>query len=165
LLRALALAAAILASTASSQAPPRRTAPPGVVDNPPAPRAMEPNLAIGLYRTSFGPVKIEFDDDVGLDQLMGVWVYDREGQEIVGFFSGKLRGNVLEFTWQEPGLPEPLTGAGFLVFHEDGSGFAGKWWTHNRDRTGDWTGHKHRPRIEPEYADPGTGGQRYGGVL
>ena len=103
---------------------------------------MEAHNALGLYRSSFGPVKIEVGDQ-GAPYVHGVWVYDRNGQEVIGYFSGTLNGNVLEFTWQEPADAEPLTGAGFLVFHSDGTGFFGKWWTNAKDRSGDWTGQKH----------------------
>jgi hypothetical protein len=112
---------------------------------PPAPEPMDWGKALGMYRSSFGPVKIEIEPDLGPPNVHGVWVYDREGKEVIGYFSGQLNGNVLELEWQEPADPEPLRGQGFLVFHSDGTGFYGKWWTTDRDRSGDWTGNKFVP--------------------
>ena len=90
---------------------------------PPAPQAqppqqMEPSLALGLWRSTFGAVKIEADNSKGglaAGAVQGVWVYQRQGQEVIGYFAGQLRGNVLQFRWQEPNNP-PLTGEGYLVF-------------------------------------------------
>ena len=57
-----------------------------------------PRRALGLWRSTFGAVKIEADNSKGGLQtgaVQGVWVYQRQGQEVVGYFSGNLRGNVL----------------------------------------------------------------------
>jgi hypothetical protein len=107
--------------------------------SPPQPMAMSPSQALGLWQSSFGAVKIESDPGQA-DRLMGIWLYDRTGQEVIGFFTGPLRGNVLEFTWHEPAQPRDLVGAGFLVFEPDGSRFTGTWWTGDQSRTGDWSG-------------------------
>lgn len=133
--------------------------------SPPRSQPMPPEAAVGLYRTSFGPVKIEPDGD---GRVMGVWVYDRNGQEVIGFFHGALDGNVLRFDWQEPGDPQPLAGSGFLVFHTDGTGFWGKWWTGSRDRGGDWTGQRFQAGepgngFAEEYGGASYGGAGYGG--
>ncbi len=144
--RAGLLGAALLVTTATSstQRPSQYTPPSSSRQfQPPAPEPMDANQALGLYRTSFGPVKLEATED-GLPSVHGVWVYDRNGEEVIGYFSGSLNGNVLEFSWQEPADPEPLRGEGFLVFHSDGTGFFGKWWTEDRSRSGDWTGQKHQ---------------------
>jgi hypothetical protein len=106
---------------------------------PPQPLAMSPSQALGLWQSSFGAVKIEPDSGQP-DRLMGIWLYDRTGQEVLGFFTGPLRGNVLEFTWHEPAQPRDLVGAGFLVFEPDGSRFTGTWWTGDQSRSGDWNG-------------------------
>ena len=66
-------------------------------------------------------------------------MYQRQGQEVVGYFSGNLRGNVLQFRWQEPNNP-PLTGEGYLVFDPQGRQYSGRWWSDKRDRVGDWNG-------------------------
>jgi hypothetical protein len=98
---------------------------------------MDPARALGLWRSSFGPVKIENDlsrGQPGSGSVMGVWVYDRDGQEVIGYFAGSLRGNVLDFTWQEPASPAPLQGAGYLLFDGGGTRFSGRWWTASRDR-------------------------------
>ncbi len=96
--------------------------------------------ALGLWRTSFGPVKIERDASGGENAVMGVWVYQRDGQEVVGYFEGTLAGNVLELRWQEPSTTQPLVGSGYLVFDPGGERFDGRWWTSRRDRSGDWSG-------------------------
>jgi hypothetical protein len=101
---------------------------------------MEAQRALGLWKSSFGPVKIERDDASGPGQLMGAWVYDRAGQEVVGTFGGELSGNVLHFRWQEPARPSDLVGEGYLVFDPTGESFTGRWWTDARDRGGDWNG-------------------------
>lgn len=107
--------------------------------SPPPPMAMNTSQALGLWQSSFGAVKIETDSGQP-DRLMGIWLYDRTGQEVIGFFNGALRGNVLEFSWHEPAQPRDLVGAGFLVFEPDGSRFTGTWWTRDQSRTGDWNG-------------------------
>jgi hypothetical protein len=103
---------------------------------------MDASQALGLWRSTFGAVKIEPDNSKGgLDSgsLQGIWVYQRQGQEVVGYFAGSLRGNVLQFRWQEPSDP-PLTGEGFLVFDVQGRQYSGRWWSDRRDRVGDWNG-------------------------
>ncbi|MCX5748488.1 MAG: hypothetical protein NT062_39055, partial [Proteobacteria bacterium] len=97
----------------------------------------------------------------------GVWVYQRRGQEVIGYFSGALRGNVLDFKWQEPNNP-PLTGAGYLVFDAGGRQYSGKWWSDARDRQGDWNGWRQAPGQDmgqaPQPTQPSPyGGNPYGG--
>jgi hypothetical protein len=114
----------------------------GGTNNPPPPQQMEPNVALGLWRSTFGAVKIEADNSHGgiaAGSLQGVWMYQRQGQEVIGYFAGNLRGNVLSFRWQEPNSP-PLTGEGFLVFDVQGRQYSGRWWSDKRDRVGDWNG-------------------------
>ena len=157
------IAAVVLAaagSAAQNQGPPAVTTPTATA---PAPQPMDASAALGLWRSSFGAVKIETDTSRGPgdNAVMGVWVYDRSGQEVVGYFAGILDGNVLQFTWQEPAEPAPLQGAGFLVFSPDGSRYSGRWWSDARDRNGVWTGW--RPEIVPPQA-PGLGGDSYGGA-
>ena len=109
---------------------------------PPPPQQMDAARALGLWRSTFGAVKIEPDaSHGGLDSgnVQGIWVYQRQGQEVVGYFAGNLRGNVLQFRWQEPNDP-PLTGEGFLVFDQQGRQYSGRWWSEKRDRVGDWSG-------------------------
>jgi len=147
--------------------------------SPPPPQEMEPARALGIWRSTFGAVKIEADNSRGgieTGSLHGVWVYQRQGQEVVGYFSGNLRGNVLEFKWQEPNDP-PLTGSGYLVFDRSGRQYSGRWWSERRDRVGDWNGWRNQPGTadafnrQPDpnanpYGDDGndgaTGGQTYG---
>ena len=126
--------ALILASCGSGQYP---------ASSPQAAAASEPvalTQVVGLWHSNFGPVKIESDDSRGGSHLMGIWVYDRNGAEVVGYFQGELGGNVLHLKWHEPGEPAPLTGDGYLVFDPAGSKFAGRWWTGARDRQGEWNG-------------------------
>jgi len=119
---------------------------------------MDSRLALGPWKSSFGPVKIQVDDSRGPDHLMGVWVYDRAGQEVVGFFSGSISGNVMTFTWQEPAQPQDLTGSGYLVFDVAGRSFTGKWWTTNRDRGGQWNGWRADASDAGESGPGGQGG-------
>ena len=113
--------------------------------SPPQPQWMQPASALGLWMSSFGAVKIEEDlsrGPAGSGQVHGVWTYqDRNTQrEVVGYFSGALRGNVLEFRWQEPSAQQPLVGYGFLAFDPSGRSFRGRWRTDSGDRIGDWDG-------------------------
>jgi hypothetical protein len=101
---------------------------------------MEASQALGLWKTSFGPVKIEKDPDAGDSNLRGVWVYDRAGKQVIGYFSGPLDGNVLQFRWHEPAQPSDLVGDGYIVFDPSGQSFSGKWWTTDRARGGPWDG-------------------------
>lgn len=162
---ALVLAAAIaaIASAGSSQ---QKPAVGNYNTTPPPPQTMDPALALGLWKSSFGAVKIENDDRAGQGAVHGVWVYDRQGQEVIGYFGGRLDGNVLEFTWQEPAADgTPLSGAGYLVFDPYGARFSGRWWTTTRDRMGEWTGWRQDQGIQPrgEEPPPPYGGQSYGG--
>lgn len=125
---------------------------------------MEAARALGLWRSTFGAVKIEPDNSKGgIDSgsVHGVWVYQRQGQEVVGYFAGSLRGNVLQFHWQEPNEP-PLTGEGFLVFDVQGRQYSGRWWSDKRDRVGEWNGWRQAnprgPRQSLETSSP-YGGQ------
>jgi hypothetical protein len=142
----------------------------GQNQTPPPPQQMEPGRALGLWRSTFGAVKIEADNSKGginTGAVQGVWVYQRAGQEVVGYFAGSLRGNVLDFTWQEPNNP-PLTGAGYLVFDPQGRQYTGRWWSDRRDRIGDWNGWRQAAtQGGDQYTQPqapsGFGGQAYGG--
>lgn len=140
----------------------------------PPPQAMDTTRALGLWKSSFGAVKIEEDlskGAAGAGFVHGVWVYQRQGQDVVGYFGGNLRGNVLEFAWQEPAQPAPLVGQGYIVFDPQGQRFAGKWWTTARDRTGEWSGWRQEgqqpaPPANDPYNNGGTnpyGGAPYGG--
>jgi hypothetical protein len=125
---------------------------------------MEPNLALGIWRSTFGAVKIEADNSHGglpSGSLQGVWMYQRQGQDVVGYFAGNLRGNVLQFRWQEPNNP-PLTGEGYLVFDVQGRQYAGRWWSDKRDRVGDWNGWR-QPGGQRAPAPAGDPGDQYGG--
>ncbi|MCE9578105.1 MAG: hypothetical protein K8W52_33565 [Deltaproteobacteria bacterium] len=136
---------------------------------PPQPQAMEAPRTLGLWKSNFGAVKLEEDvqrGGPGGGQLQGVWVYQRNGADVIGYFAGKLEGNVLRFTWQEPSDGAPLVGAGYLVFETSGQRFSGRWWTTARDRMGEWTGWRANaqpadPNAAPAQPDP-YGGQGYG---
>jgi hypothetical protein len=133
-------------------------------NSPPPPTQMEPGRALGLWRSTFGAVKIEADNSKGGLQagaVQGVWVYQRRGQEVVGYFAGSLRGNVLQFHWQEPSNP-PLTGEGYLVFEATGRQYSGRWWSDKKDRVGDWNGWR-QAAAQQQQPYPGQyGGQAYG---
>jgi hypothetical protein len=129
--------------------------------SPPPPQEMEASRALGVWRSTFGAVKIEADNSRGgleTGSLQGVWVYQRQGQEVIGYFSGNLRGNVLEFKWQEPSNP-PLTGAGYLVFDRSGRQYSGRWWSDRRDRVGDWNGWRNQPGTSDANRQPNPGQQ------
>lgn len=148
------------ASASSKQQAPTTTATP----TPPQPTQMDPSQALGLWKSSFGAVKIETNDQGGPGGVHGVWVYDRQGQEVIGYFAGALQGNVLQFTWQEPGdNGAPLVGAGYLVFDSYGQKFSGRWWTTSRDRTGEWTGWRQPTATAAPPPGPVYGGSPYGG--
>ncbi|HEX8114154.1 MAG TPA: hypothetical protein VF516_40775 [Kofleriaceae bacterium] len=161
----LACAAAAGSATSTSSSNQQPLAGPGSDSSPPPPQQMEPARALGLWRSTFGAVKIEPDDSKGgLDagNLHGIWVYQRQGQEVIGYFAGNLRGNVLQFRWQEPNDP-PLTGEGFLVFDVQGRQYSGRWWSDRRDRVGDWSGWRQgAPMARPVDATSPYGGQGYG---
>jgi hypothetical protein len=109
---------------------------------PPQPQQMDAQHALGLWRSTFGAVKIDADGAHGGIQagaVHGVWEYSRQGQDVIGYFYGTLQGNVLRFKWQEPANP-PLTGEGFLVFEQGGGQYHGRWWSDAKDRVGDWNG-------------------------
>jgi len=101
-------------------------------------------------------------------------MYQRNGADVVGYFSGKLQGNVLQFTWDEPAQPATLEGQGYIVFDQQGQRFAGRWWTTTHDRVGEWNGWRQGlSKPEPpqqqnpygqQYGQPSPyGGQGYGG--
>jgi len=174
-----AVAAAAGSATSTSNQNPGGQPPPYAQNQAPPPQNMAPENALGLWRSTFGAVKIEADQSKGglaAGAVQGVWVYQRQGQEVIGYFSGNLRGNVLQFRWQEPNNP-PLTGEGWLVFDPQGRQYSGRWWSDRRDRVGDWNGWRSAPQAQPPYGatygayggqpyggDPWQGGQGYGGA-
>ena len=157
-----ALAAAVLAASASSKsnAPPPAAAGAWNAAPPPS-QAMDANSAAGLWKTTFGAVKVEAD---GPGRVHGAWMYQRDGKDVIGYFAGPLDGNVLKLTWREPAQAQPgeaqLAGEGWLVFDPNGTRFSGRWWTSNRDRQGDWSGW----RAPTAAAAPAMGGDAYGGA-
>lgn len=169
--RIIAVLAACVAAAGSATSSSRQNQSAGAqgsTSGPPPPQQMAPNLALGLWRSTFGAVKIEADRSHGglsAGSLQGIWMYQRQGREVIGYFAGNLRGNVLQFRWQEPSDP-PLQGEGYLVFDVQGRQYAGRWWSDKRDRVGDWNGWR-QPAAQgaPSAAtDPGDqyGGQGYG---
>jgi len=162
-----ALAAAAGSASSTSQNNPSMIAPQGGSQyGAPPPQQMEPSRALGLWHSTFGAVKIEPDNRAGGIQagaVQGAWTYERQQQQVVGLFWGNLRGNVLQFRWQEDGT-QPLTGEGYLVFDQQGRQYSGRWWTDRRDRTGDWNGWRQTPgQPQPDPYNRGAyGGQGYG---
>ena len=155
----LAGAALALAASASKPTPAINQYPQnGGQGAMPAPQAMDPRAPVGLWNTNFGAVKIE-PDGAGLH---GAWSYDRDGQQVIGYFGGALQGNLLRLTWREPaqrtdGVPQ-LSGEGWVAFDPSGTSFAGKWWTTDGQRKGDWTG----TRAAQPLPDDGAYGPAYG---
>jgi hypothetical protein len=166
------IAAVLAACAAAAGSASSRSSSSGTDQNPslaagqsgaPPPQQMEPNLALGLWRSTFGAVKIEADNSHGglaAGSIQGIWMYERQGQEVIGYFAGNLRGNVLSFRWQEPNNP-PLTGEGFLVFDVQGRQYSGRWWSEKRDRVGDWSGW--RPPVGRSGPNRGESAGAYGG--
>ncbi len=149
--RVLLLAGAAFAAVAStSSTQNQQPTATGPASTAPQPTAMDPAMATGLWKSNFGAVKLEYDTRGQPGNVHGVWVYDRNGQEVIGYFNGPLSGNVLNFSWQEP-APDgsTLVGAGYLVFDGYGERFSGKWWTNARDRQGEWTGERARSAGPP----------------
>ena len=168
----LAAAVAAIGSAASNQQnQPVATSPYNTTNySPPPPQQMEAARALGLWRSTFGAVKIEADNSKGglqVGAVQGVWVYQRQGQEVIGYFAGNLRGNVLQFRWQEPGAAgaPPLNGEGWLQFDTAGRQYSGRWWTDRRDRVGDWNGWRQGGDDQQQYTQPGPdeSGGPYGG--
>ena len=156
---ACVLAAASAQSTSNSQQPGN---PQYGSNSPPPSQPMDPARALGLWRSTFGAVKIEADNTHGGIQsgaLQGVWMYQRQGQDVIGYFYGTLQGNVLQFRWQEPANP-PLTGAGYIVFDPEGRQYSGRWWSDQRDRVGDWNGYRQNQGVAQQGQFVG---QPYGG--
>src|SRR5512135_1274146 len=81
LARVLVVCGAALAGAASATSSSNQNTQPQYSQNsPPPPQAMEPSMALGLWKTSFGAVKIEADNSKGGLQtgaLQGVWMYQR----------------------------------------------------------------------------------------
>jgi hypothetical protein len=162
--RVVVVAGAALALVASGSSNANRPddAPAGGGYSAPPSQPMDASAALGLWKTSFGPVKIEKDSQSGERSLRGVWVYDRAGKEVVGYFSGPLDGNVLQFRWTEPSRPHDLVGDGYLVFDPGGQSFSGRWWTTDRARGGEWNGWRKdggegapdRANTAPDGAEP-----------
>jgi hypothetical protein len=136
----------------------------GTQNTPPAARQMDAQLAMGVWRSTFGAVKLEPDSQHGglaAGSVQGVWMYNRQGQQVVGLFYGNLRGNVLQFHWQEPAQP-PLVGEGYLVFDPSGQQYSGRWWSERHDRVGEWNGW--RDGMPRPGAQPQQGGQEQNGA-
>lgn len=69
---------------------------------------------------------------------MGVWIYTKGETEVIGYFEGRLNGNILEFDWNEPNEGGVLKGKGYIRFELDGSSFTGPWWSEDGKRTGEF---------------------------
>ena len=175
LARVLTIAAAFTAAvgSATSNTSNQPQQPQNAQSSPPPPQEMEAARSLGLWHSTFGAVKIDADNSKGGLQsgaVQGVWQYQRQGADVIGYFYGSLRGNVLQFHWQEPGSNSspPLTGEGYLVFEQTGRQYSGRWWSDRRDRVGDWNGWRQSSgQQQPEYGEQGQqqgayGGQQYG---
>lgn len=161
-----ALAAAVLAASAQSKKNADPPAPAGAWNAAPAAtQTMTSADAAGLWKSTFGAVKL---DDDGAGGVHGAWIYQRDGRDVVGYFGGRLDGNVLRLTWREPAQVQPgenqLLGEGWLVFDVAGGRFSGRWWTNSRDRQGDWSGWRNPPSAAAPTDGMGLGGTGYGGA-
>lgn len=155
---AVAMASSTSTTNAPAATPGQNGAPNGGQSehsNPASSQTMDPTLLLGVWKSNFGPVKIQADTSGATGKLMGVWVYDRDGAEVIGYFSGAMRGNVLNFQWQEPSTGKPLEGGGYLQFDVQGNSYTGRWWTTDRDRGGDWNGWREQAgAVSTEPASP-----------
>lgn len=157
-----AFAFAFGACAVQTTTPARYQAPqPAPIPKAPTPISIDSAMAMGLWHSNFGAVKIEPNPEGGKGGTMGIWLYDRSSQEVIGYFEGTLRGNVLEFEWHEKGNPEDLRGAGYISFQADGTGFAGRWWSFDRRRAGLFSGTRDEVTNQPP---PAPSGQPDGSV-
>jgi hypothetical protein len=156
--RAAALLLALTACIQQAPAPTLATQPPPAAPTAPAAQPMDATMALGLWSSSFGPVKIEADETGPSGAVIGVWTYDKDGQPVTGYFQGSLDGNLLRYTWHEPAQPYDLKGEGYLSFTPDGSHFEGRWWTTLQDRTGDWTADRSAKSPAPPSTAPSPDG-------
>jgi len=137
-------------------------------NSPPASQQMDPTRALGLWKSTFGAVKIEPDERNGglqAGNVQGAWMYQRQGREVIGLFWGSLQGNTLKFHWQEPpsgASNEPLSGEGYLVFDPAGRQYSGRWWSDHRDRVGDWNGWRADGQLPPDPSYDPQGQGQYG---
>ncbi len=115
---------------------------------------MNQSMALGLWQSNFGAVKLEQDSSGGAKAIMGAWLYDRGGQEVIGYFTGDMRGNVLEFVWHESAQPSDLLGRGFISFDPNGTRFDGKWWSYDRRRSGGFRGWRDQVMNATDPASP-----------
>jgi hypothetical protein len=134
-----------------------RPQPPVVQPSPlPPSREMEPTLALGSWRSTWGDVTIEPDAARGgtpAGAVRGTWTSVQGGVASTGYFTGNLRGNVLDLSWSEPGAR--LAGAGHLVFEPSGHSYDGRWWSNARDRAGAWNGWREAaPSLLPAEPPP-----------
>jgi len=166
--RVALVAASCLAAIGSASSNSNTAADPQAAQqSPPQPTQMDAHSALGLWRSTFGAVKIDADNAHGgltSGAVHGVWEYSRQGQDVIGYFYGTLQGNVLRFKWQEPANP-PLTGEGFLVFEQSGAQYHGRWWSDAKDRVGDWNGWRQaayqNQNANPSYPQQGYPQQVY----
>lgn len=166
---AAAFTAAVGSATSNTSSQPQQ--PQNAQSSPPPPQEMETARALGLWHSTFGAVKIDADNSKGglaAGAVQGVWQYQRQGADVIGYFYGTLKGNVLQFRWQEPGSNSspPLTGSGYLQFEQTGRQYSGRWWSDKKDRVGDWNGWRQAggQQQQPDYnQNQGYGGQQYGG--
>src|SRR6267154_5526112 len=93
LARMVTLAAACLAAvgSATSNTNSQPQQPPTSQQSPPPAQDMEAARALGLWRSTFGAVKIDADNSKGgiaAGAVHGIWQYQRQGQEVIGYFFG-----------------------------------------------------------------------------
>jgi hypothetical protein len=158
--------AAVGSATSGSNNDPQNTA--NAQTNAPQSQQMDGQRALGLWRSTFGAVKIDADNSHGgiaAGAVHGVWQYQRQGQDVIGYFYGTLQGNVLHFKWQEPASP-PLTGEGYIQFDASGRQYSGRWWSDRKDRVGDWNGWRQQPGQpgdpqQPQYGQQGDPNGQY----
>lgn len=126
------------------------TEPPAPPRTPPAPRVLNPRLALGWWRTELGSLRIAPRAGDHGKRVAGAWRFQDGPWADIGLLCGELEGNVLRFRWQEPAAKEPSAGEGYLVFERDGAGFTGSAWSASGNRGGQWTGRRDDATGSPE---------------
>src|SRR5580704_14483882 len=81
--------AAVGSATSSSNNASNANDPAAAGQSPPQPQQMDAQHALGLWRSTFGAVKIDADNahgGIGTGAVHGVWEYSRQGTDVIGYF-------------------------------------------------------------------------------
>lgn len=120
------------------QSPSPRQPPPPVYDN--GSSSFQHTAEIeGVWDSNFGQVKFQRTEKPGF--YRGVWMFEREGEQVIGYFEGELTGKQFWFRWHQPGEDgQDRVGSGRIFFNEVGNRFDGTWATEDGGQNGNWNG-------------------------